>query len=101
MPNGKKLPKDIIDHWPEVLKDITIETVPLEYLESIRITFVDGKIWEIDTNKNPAEIDLEEAIEDLMEEYEDSIINVDFRLNTAKVKKDITERTRRFLKKRK
>jgi len=101
VPNGKKLPKDIIDHWPEVLKDITIETVPLEYLESIRITFVDGKIWEIDTNKNPAEIDLEEAIEDLMEEYEDSIINVDFRLNTAKVKKDITERTRRFLKKRK
>lgn len=101
MPNGKKLPKDVIDHWPEVLKDITIETVPLEYLDSIRITFVDGKVWEIDTKKNPDEIDLEEAIGDLMDEYEDSIANVDFRLDTAKVKQDITQRTRKFLKKRK
>lgn len=101
MPKGKKLPKDVIDHWPEILKDVDIEVVPLEYLHSVRIQFTDGKIWEIDTKKNPENINLEEAIEDLLEEYEDAIANVDFRLDTEKVKEDIQNRTRTFMKKRK
>ena len=101
MPKGKKLPKDVIDHWPEILKDVDIEVVPLEYLHSVRIQFTDGKVWEIDTKKNPENINLEEAIEDLLEEYEDAIANVDFRLDTAKVKEDIQSRTRTFMKKRK
>ena len=33
-------------------------------------------------------------------EYEDSIQNVDFRLDTAKVKADIQARTKHFMKKR-
>jgi len=101
VPKGKKLPKDVIDHWPEILKDVDIEVVPLEYLHSVRIQFTDGKIWEIDTKKNPENINLEEAIEDLLEEYEDAIANVDFRLDTEKVKEDIQNRTRTFMKKRK
>lgn len=101
MPEGKKLPNEVVDHWPEVLKDINIEVLPLEYLDSILVTFEDGKIWDIDLTKNPHGVDLEEAIESLMEEYEDAIVNVDFRLNTARLKKDISERTKMFLKKKK
>lgn len=102
MPNdsSKKLPDDVVKQWPEVLEDIDIDVIPLEYLESIRITFTDGKIWEIDTQKNPEEVDIEDAIEALMEEYEDIIQSVDFRLDTIRVKKDIKKRTARFLKKR-
>jgi hypothetical protein len=99
--NGKKLPQDVINHWPEIFKDITIESVPVEYLHSVKITFEDGKIWEIDTDKNPENVDIEQALEALMEEYEDIIVNVDFRLDTAKVKHDISKRTAAFLKKRK
>ena len=53
----KKLPKEVISHWPEVFKDINIDVVPLEYLHSIRIEFADGKLWEIDVNtdKTPPE----------------------------------------------
>lgn len=101
MPNGKKLPKDVVDQWPEVLKDVDVEVIPVEYLDSVRITFSDGKIWEIDTKKNDDDIDFEDAIEALLIEYEDTIDNVDFRLDTAKVKTDIIKRTRTFLKKRK
>jgi hypothetical protein len=36
----------------------------------------------------------------LMEEYEDVIKSVDFRLDTARVKQDIKKRTAQFLKKR-
>jgi len=31
-PRKKQLPKEVIDHWPEVLKDVHIDVVPLEYL---------------------------------------------------------------------
>lgn len=101
MARNKKLPDDIIRQWPDVLKDINIDVVPIEYLESIRVTFTDGKVWEIDTQKNPEGTDIESAMENLMEEYEDVIKSVDFRIDTARVKQDIKKRTAQFLKKRK
>jgi hypothetical protein len=100
VPDNKKLPQEIIDHWPEVFKHVDIDVVPLEYLQAIVVTFNDGKIWEIDTQKNSQNIDLEEAIESLFEEYEDVIQSVDFRLDTPRVKRDIKKRTAQFLKKR-
>lgn len=100
MARNKKLPPDVIKQWPDVLKDIDIDVVPVEYLESIRVTFLDGKIWEIDTKKNPENTNVEQAIESLMAEYEDVIKSVDFRLDTVRVKQDIKKRTAQFLKKR-
>lgn len=97
---SKKLPADVIKQWPEVLKDIDIDVVPVEYLESIKVTFTDGKIWEIDTKRNPQEVNIEDAVDSLLEEYEDVIKSVDFRLDTVRVKKDIKKRTAQFLKKR-
>ena len=41
---------------------------------------------------------LEKSLDDLFAEYQDHIQNVDFRLNTSKVKEDITKRTKKFLK---
>ena len=96
--SNKKLPKEVIKHWPEVFKDIDIDVVPLEYLDSVRISFTDGKVWDIaiDTDKNIEH--LEKSLDDLFAEYQDHIQNVDFRLNTSKVKEDITKRTKKFLK---
>ena len=42
--------------------------------------------------------DLEKSLDDLFEQYQDHIKTVDFRLNTEKVKRDITTRTKKFLK---
>ena len=96
---NKKLPKEVISHWPEVFDDVEINAVPLEYLDSVRVQFNDGKIWDIDinTSKNKVE-DLEKSLDDLFEQYQDHIKTVDFRLNTEKVKRDITTRTKKFLK---
>jgi len=66
---NKKLPSEVIDHWPEILKDINIEVLPLEYLDSVLISFSDGKIWDIDLTKNPHGVNMEEALESLMLEY--------------------------------
>ena len=104
MPNRKKLPQDVIDQWPEVFKDVDVQVIPLAYLDSIRVTFENGNIWDIDTAKALSESndhDLESALEEILHEYEEEIIHVDFRLDVEKVKLDIQNRTRSFLKKRK
>lgn len=105
--SNKKLPQDVVDHWPEVFKDVSIEVVPIKYLHTIRIYFADGKIWDIDVNKTLKKTNksddstLEKAIEELLIEYEDAIVNVDFRLDTQQIKNDIQKRTTSFMKKRK
>lgn len=99
MPKKSKLPPEVINHWPEVFEDIEVNVVPLDYLHSIRVSFADGKIWDIDIDKSRNRVEnLEKALEDLFNEYSESIENVDFRLDTEKVKRDITNRTKRFLK---
>lgn len=96
---SSKLPPEVIDHWPEVFEDIEIDVVPLEYLHSIRVTFNDGKIWDIDISKQKSSVEnLEKSLDDLFEEYQHVIQNVDFRLDTDRVKQDITNRTQKFLK---
>lgn len=54
-----------------------------------------------DLKQNQDSDTLEKTLEDLFEQYEDVITNIDFRLNTKKLKQDITNRTKLFLKKRK
>ena len=98
--NNKKLPKEVVDHWPEVFEDVEVEVIPVEYLYSIRITFEDGITWDVSIDKKSNENDVETAIEEVLEEYEDTISSIDFRLDTEKVKRDISKRTHIFMKKR-
>ena len=100
----KRLPKEVGAHWPEILSDLHVESIPVEYLLSIKVTFKDGKNWEIRLKNNRQKMtnkELEKQITELFKTYGDAIKNVDFRLDTNKVKADITKRTKTFLKKRK
>lgn len=103
MPKRKPLPSEVVDTWPEIFDHIDIEVVPIEYLHSVLVHFTDGKIWEIDvkTSLKKKNVDIETALEDLFDQYEEEIESIDFRLDTAKVKKDIKKRTEIFMKKRK
>jgi hypothetical protein len=100
---GKKsLPKNVVDHWPEVFNDVTVNAIPIEYLLAIKVTFNDGKKWEIkvkNSHKKMTNSGLEQTLNELFKNYTNSIKNVDFRLDTEKVKKDIEKRTKKFLKK--
>ena len=100
----KRLPKEVVAHWPEIFSDLHVESIPVEYLLSIKVTFKDGKNWEIRLKNNRQKMsikELEKQITELLKTYGDAIKNVDFRLDTNKVKADITKRTKTFLKKRK
>lgn len=98
----KSLPKDVIAQWPEVFSEVDVKAIPLEYLHSMRIIFDDGKIWDVDIAKHAKTTDfstLDEHIQELLSEYEDAIEHIDFRLDVARVKKDIIKQTKSFLKK--
>ena len=98
----KSLPKDVVESWPEIFSDIDVRAIPLEYLDSIRIIFENGKVWDINIAtyaKQSGEIDLEGHLKELLNNYEESIQHIDFRLDVAKVKKDVIKQTKSFLKK--
>lgn len=104
MITGKNLPKDVVDRWPEVFGEITLNVVPLSYLNAIRITFKNHKVWEIEIKKDAREGGwdyLEQQIKDIVSEYESEIENIDFQLDTEKLKKDIVKNTNKFLKNKK
>tara|TARA_Y100000589_G_scaffold302440_1_gene314025 strand:+ start:167 stop:487 length:321 start_codon:yes stop_codon:yes gene_type:complete len=102
-PKKDKLSKGLQNTWPEVFKDINVDVIPIEYLTSIRVIFKDNKIWEIDMqssrNKLGDDKVLEDVLQELFNEYENSIANLDFRLDTERLKNDIQKRTRVFMKK--
>ena len=102
-PKKDKLSKGLQNTGPEVFKDIKVDVIPIEYLTSIRVIFKDNKIWEIDMqssrNKLGDDKVLEDILQDLFNEYENSIGNIDFRLDTERLKNDIQKRTRVFMKK--
>ncbi len=104
-PDKTKLPKHVIDIWPDVFKDIDLKVVPLDYLHSIRVVFQDGKIWDIDIQNSKDEdgrqVNVKKELENIFRQYERDISNVDFRLDTERVKRDIKKRTALFMKKRK
>ena len=98
-----KLPQEIIDHWPEVFQDIEIKAIPIEYIRTANVYFDNGDIWEIDIQGDFIEDhdSAEEALELFFEEYDDSIVKVDFKIDSEKVIKDVKTRTKTFMKKRK
>ena len=105
MPKNK-LPPEVVKHWPEVCKDIEIKADPIEYIHSMRVYFLDGKIWEIEMDKQKVASkqtldSIESSLETFLAQYDEEIDHVDFRLNTSKLVKDVSSRTKNFMKKRK
>jgi len=102
--SGRVLPKEVIDYWPEVFGEVKLNVLPLRYLDVVLINFKDGKVWEIKITakaKREGWESLEKTISDLVKSYESKIDNVNFKLDTIRVKKDIEKSTSHFLKKRK
>ena len=104
MNKGKVFPKDVVEHWPEVFGEITLNVVPLKYLDSITVVFKNNKVWEIKISSKQAQEDwdsFEVNLKEMLASYESDIENADFRLDTERVKKDMIKNTNIFLKKRK
>ena len=103
MNQGKKFPKDVVEHWPEVFGEITLNVVPLWYLDTVTIKFKNTKVWELKITKQQSKEDwntFESNLKDMLSTYESEIDNIDFKLDTERIKKDMIKYTNRFLKKK-
>lgn len=93
-------PEHLIKQWPEVFEDMYMNTMPLFYLNSVRIEFKDGRIWEIDVKAQLLNLDpdlVADKILDIFDEYSKEIENINFDVDTEKLKKDISDQTKGIL----
>lgn len=101
MSNEEDLPSDKDKEWDKILDEINLAYLPIEYLKNIIITFDDGNVWDInitDSRKEQSTDDIELALEELFEEYDEKIESIDFRLDVERVKKDLSKKVNRLLK---
>lgn len=93
-------PDHLIKQWPEVFDGMYMNTMPLYYLNNVRLEFKDGRIWEIDIKTQLITLEADivaNKILDMFEEYSDEIENVNFDVDTEKLKKDIKNQTKGIL----
>lgn len=98
---GKKLPKEVIDSWPEIFGEIKFNTLPLRYLHAVLINFKDNSTWEIKITekvKKEGWESLQNVLSETIKSYEHRIDNIDFKLDIDRVIKDIKKNTHKFLK---
>ena len=102
--SGKHLPKDVIKHWPEVFSDVHLNVLPFGYLHAVLVNFKDGKTWEIKiTAKTKTEgwNSFQRNLSELVKRYDHRVEDIDFKLDTQRVRRDIEKETQKFLKKKK
>lgn len=71
--------------------------MPVAYLDSVRLDFTDGRVWEIDIKSELAKQSAD-AIADVLvhtlQEYKDEIKKIDFKVDIVRLKKDIVDSTK-------
>lgn len=97
MPNPLfRPPRHLVKEWPEVFEDLYMNTMPVAYLDLIRLDFNDGRVWEIDI-KTELEKNNPESIADILlhtlKEYKDEITKIDFKVDVTRLKNDIASET--------
>jgi hypothetical protein len=95
-----KSPLELVKEWPEVFEDMYMNTMPVDYLHSLRLEFSNGRIWEIDiqerlTDSTPDS--LADKILEIFQEYREDITKIGFSINVDKLKKDIENQTKDLL----
>jgi hypothetical protein len=87
-----KPPKNLVEEWPEVFEDLYMNTMPVEYLHSIRLEFQNGRIWEIDVREHIHVVESQTIADKLIQmlhDYSEEIKKIDFQVDIERLKKDI------------
>ncbi len=100
MAKRKRFEDKTIQSWPEVLKDIEIQSIPSDYVKQIKVNFSDGREWLIDMAENDI-TDVETIVSEIYKEYENLVDTINFSVDIDRIRADIEKRTTIFLKKRK
>ena len=78
-----------------------MNTMPVHYLESIRLEFGNGRIWEINIREQLVNSHSDIVANKLVEtfaEYKEDIKKIDFKIDVERLKKDIQIKSNDFFK---
>jgi hypothetical protein len=92
-----KPPRHLVKEWPEVFEDLYMNTMPVAYLDIVHLEFSNGRVWEINIKEQIHSTDLDAIATRLLEtlqEYKDEIIKIDFKVDVARLKRDIGDSTK-------
>jgi hypothetical protein len=90
-------PKHLVQEWPEVFEDLYMNTMPVHYVEMIRLEFGNGRIWEINVKEQLAHSHSDIIATKLIEtfqEYKEEIKKIDFKVDVERLKIDIQHSTK-------
>ena len=93
-------PKNLIQEWPEVFEDLYMNTMPVHYLEMLRIEFEDGRVWEINVQEQLSTTHsdiIADRLVDTFQEYKEEIKKIDFKVNIDKLKPDVRNSSKKIL----
>lgn len=89
-------PRHLVKEWPEVFEDLYMNTMPIAYLEMVHLEFANGRVWQIDIRTQlageAAELVADKLL-DTLQEYKEEITKIDFKIDVARLKKDISKST--------
>lgn len=101
MPNPLfKPPRHLVKEWPEVFEDLYMNTMPVAYLEMVHLEFANGRVWQINVKDQIHELDADSIADKLMktlQEYKEEITKIDFKIDIDRLKKDISDSTKKML----
>jgi hypothetical protein len=93
--------KTLDTEWEDILEEIDLKFLPIEYVKTIIITFEDKTTWEIDlenSRKTQTDESIEDMLDDLFDEYDGDITDLNFQLDLQKIKRFLSKRVSYFLK---
>ena len=70
--------------------------MPIAYLEMVHLEFANGRVWQIDIRTQLGDEGAELVADKLLEtlqEYKEEITKIDFKIDIARLKKDISKST--------
>ena len=74
-----------------------MNTMPVAYLDIVHLEFSNGRVWEINIKEQTQSSDLDAIANRLLEtlqEYKEEIIKIDFKVDIARLKRDIGDSTK-------
>lgn len=94
-----KPPEHLIEQWPEIFTDLEIKTMPVAYINHVRLDFSDGSVWEIDINSQLLSEDPEiisKKLLDTLEDYQEIIVKMDFNMDIERLISDVKSETKKL-----
>lgn len=98
---NRKARNEVSDAWGDVFDNVTLTQLPFEYIHTVLINFKDDTTWEITlttyTDEQRAEFAM--GFDEILLTYKESIYDLDIKIDTKKVKRDVKKAVKRIFKK--